>query len=53
MVSDLQASSGELPETWLVIDWPERSPEPYHIYTAWPDGLPERIGLLCLSRKRF
>jgi len=53
MVSDLQESSGELPETWLVIDWPEQSPEPYHIYTAWLDGPPERIGLLRLSRQRF
>jgi SRSO17 transposase len=53
MVSDLQESSGELPETWLVIDWPEQSLEPYHIYTAWLDGPPDRISLLRLSRQRF
>jgi len=53
MVSDLQEDSGELPETWLIVDWPEQSPDPYHIYTAWLDGPPERISLLRLSRQRF
>lgn len=53
MVSDLVGSSGELPQAWLVIDWPEQRPQPYHIYTAWLDGPPDRIGLLRLSRQRF
>lgn len=53
MVSDLQEDSGELAQTWLVVDWPEQSEEPYHIYTAWLDGPPERISLLRMSRQRF
>ena len=53
MVSDLAEDSSEIPETWLVFDWPQGQPEPYHIYTAWLDGPPERISLLRLSRQRF
>ena len=53
MLSDLQEISGELPQTWLVFDWPEGESEPYHMYTAWLDGPPERITLLGLSRQRF
>jgi len=53
MVSDLEEASGEVGATWLVFDWPEGQSEPYHIYTAWLDGPPERISLLRLSRQRF
>ncbi len=49
----LLRTSSEIPETWLVFDWPQGQPEPYHIYTAWLDGPPERISLLRLSRQRF
>ena len=53
MVSDLNEDSGEIPETWLVFDWPQGQSEPYHIYTARLDEPPERIPLLGLSRQRF
>ena len=53
MISDLDESSGNIPATWLVFDWPEANAEPYHIYTAWLDGPPERLKLLRLSRQRF
>ena len=49
----LLEDSSEIPETWLVFDWPQGQPEPYHIYTAWLDGPPQRISLLRLSRQRF
>lgn len=53
MLSDLEERSGKIPESWLVIDWPEGRLEPYHIYTAWLDGPPRRLQLLRLSRQRF
>lgn len=53
MVSDLCEDTGKIPETWLVVDWPQGREEPYHIYTAWLDGPPERLRLLRLSRQRF
>lgn len=51
--SDFDEHSGQAVATWLVIDWPEGHPEPYHLYTAWLDGPPQRLSLLRLSRQRF
>lgn len=53
MRSDLDEESGRIAPTWLVADWPEAEPAPYHIYTAWLDGPPERVQLLRLSRQRY
>lgn len=53
MWSDLDALTGAIPPTWLVVDWPEGQSAPYHLYTAWLDGLPTRLRCLRLSRQRF
>jgi len=53
MRSDLDEQTGRIAPTWLVVDWPEEQPAPYHIYTAWLDGPPERVQLLRLSRQRY
>jgi SRSO17 transposase len=51
--SDLDAGTGTIEPTWLVVDWPEGQPAPYHCYTAWLDGPPTRLRCLRLSRQRF
>lgn len=51
--SDLNEDTGELPETWLVVDWPEDSKEPYHIYTACLHQHPHKLRCLRLSRSRW
>ncbi len=51
--SDLDEATGDIPRSWLVIDWPQGDPGPYHLYTAWLDGPPGRIRCLRLSRGRY
>lgn len=51
--SDLDEATGEIPPTWLVVDWPQGSEKPYHLYTGWLDGPPDSERLLRLSRQRW
>lgn len=51
--SDLNEQTGEIPPTWLIVDWPQGAAAPYHIYTAWLNKEPERIRCLRLSRQRY
>jgi SRSO17 transposase len=53
LYSDLDRLSGEWPQTWLVVDWPEGHAEPYHLYTAWFKRPPTATRCLRLSRGRF
>jgi hypothetical protein len=34
-LSDPDRSTGEWPQTWSVVDGPERGAAPYHPYRAW------------------
>ncbi len=51
--SDLDRHTGEWPQTWLVVDWPEGDAEPYHLYLAWFKTKPSPQRCLRLSRGRF
>jgi SRSO17 transposase len=51
--SDLDPESGDWPQTWLVVDWPEAASEPYHLYLAWLKSPPRAASCLRLSRGRF
>ena len=51
--SDFDRESGEWPQTWLVVDWPEGDAEPYHRYLAWFKAKPSPQRCLRLSRGRF
>jgi len=51
--SDLDATSGEWPQSWLVVDWPEGQPDPYHVYAAWLKQPPTKGRSLRLSRGRW
>jgi len=51
--SDLDRDTGEWPQTWLVVDWPEGDAEPYHLYLAWFKTKPSPPRCLRLSRGRF
>ena len=53
VLSDLDPDTGEWPQTWLVVDWPEGNAEPYHIYLTWLKTEPVPIRCLRLSRGRF
>jgi len=53
VLSDLDQETGEWPQTWLVIDWPEGDAEPYHLYLAWLKTPPGAKRCLRLSRGRF
>jgi SRSO17 transposase len=53
VLSDLDRDTGEWPQTWLVIDWPEGDAEPYHLYSAWLKTKPSAPRCLRLSRGRF
>jgi len=53
VLSDLDPDTGEWPQTWLVVDWPEEDAEPYHIYLARLKTGPVPIRCLRLSRGRF
>jgi len=51
--SDLDRDSGQWPQTWLVVDWPEADADPYHLYLAWFKAKPTPVRCLRLSRGRF
>jgi SRSO17 transposase len=51
--SDLDRQTGEWPQTWLVVDWPEGEAAPYHLYLAWFKTQPTAPRCLRLSRGRF
>jgi len=53
VLSDLDQDTGEWPQTWLAVDWPEGDAEPYHIYLTWLKTEPVPIRCLRLSRGRF
>lgn len=53
VLSDLDPDTGEWPQTWLVVDWPEGDAEPYHIYLTRLQTAPVPIRCLRLSRGRF
>lgn len=53
LYSDLDRVSGEWPQTWLVVDWPQDAAGPYHIYIAWFRLAPSAARCLRLSRGRF
>ena len=53
VLSDLNRETGEWPQTWLVIDWPEGDADPYHLYSAWLKTKPSAPRCLRLSRGRF
>jgi SRSO17 transposase len=52
-LSDLDPQTGEWPQTWLVVDWPEGDDAPYHWYLAWLKQAPSAARCLRLSRGRF
>ena len=52
-LSDLDPQTGDWPQTWLVVDWPEGDAEPYHLYLAWLKQPPSAARCLRLSRGRF
>ena len=35
VLNDLDRDTGEWPQTWLVVDWPEGKADPCHLYLAW------------------
>lgn len=53
VLTDLDDETGYLPQTWLVVDWPEGEAEPYHLYLARFETEPVLARCLRLSRGRF
>jgi SRSO17 transposase len=51
--SDLNEQTGSWPACWLVVDWPEGQPDPYHLYVAWLKQPPTKGRSLRLSRGRW
>jgi SRSO17 transposase len=51
--SDLEAKTGKWSPCWLVVDWPEGQPDPYHVYVAWLKQPPAKGRALRLSRGRW
>jgi SRSO17 transposase len=51
--TDLEELSGQWPCCWLVVDWPEGQPDPYHLYVAWLKQPPSKGRSLRLSRARW
>ena len=51
--SDLDPQTGDWPQTWLLVDWPEGAQEPYHLYLASLKDPPQACRCLKLSRGRF
>lgn len=51
--SDLDQDTGDWPRTWLVVDWPEGKPDPYHCYAAHLHAKPNKARCVRLSRSRF
>ena len=52
-MSDPDRNTGEWPQTWLVVDWPEGDTAPYHHHVAWFKIKPTPQRCLRLSRGRF
>jgi SRSO17 transposase len=50
---DLRQAGGDLEKVWLVIDWPEGDPDPYHYYLAHFHHPPNKAECLKLSRSRW
>ena len=53
VLSDLDKETGDWPQTWLVVDWPDGDAEPYHLYLACLKSKPTPMRCLRLSRGRF
>ena len=53
VLSDLDQDTGQWPQTWLVVDWPEGDAAPYRLYLAWLKTEPVPTRCLRLSRGRF
>jgi len=53
VLSDLDPATGDWPQTWLVVDWPEGKARPYHLYLAHFHCAPTPQRCLQLSRGRF
>jgi SRSO17 transposase len=53
VLSDLDPVTGDWPQTWLVVDWPEGEAEPYHRYLAHFKTEPTALRCARLSRGRF
>jgi SRSO17 transposase len=53
VLSDLDRATGEWPQTWLVVDWPEGDAAPYHHYLACLKAKPTPQRCLRLGRGRF
>jgi SRSO17 transposase len=51
--TDLEETTGEWPGCWLVVDWPEGQPDPYHVYIARLKQPPVKGRSLRLSRGRW
>lgn len=51
--TDFDETKGEWPACWLVVDWPEGQPDPYHLYIAWLQQVPTKGRTLRLSRARW
>lgn len=51
--SDLEHDTGNWPNCWLVVDWPDGNPEPYHVYVAELRQEPSKGRALRLSRGRW
>ena len=49
----LQQPHNQLERIWLVVDWPEGDPEPYHYYLAHLHRPPSKARCLQLSRSRW
>jgi len=51
--SDLDQETGDWPQTWLVVDWPQGKPDPYHCYVAHLHAKPNKARCVRMSRSRF
>jgi len=51
--TDFEEGTGQWPSCWLVVDWPEGQPDPYHIYIARLKQPPTKGRSLRLSRARW
>jgi SRSO17 transposase len=49
----LKEPDGQLEKLWLVVDWPEGAPKPYHCYRAHLHRAPSKARCLTLSRSRW
>jgi SRSO17 transposase len=53
VLSDLDRLTGQWPQSWLVVDWPQDHARPYHLYLAHFHHQPSAKRCLRLSRGRF